>query len=69
MQQALPKMLLTAREAAALLSISERTLWTLTSTKAIPCVRLSPRMTRYDPDMLDDWIKNKQSAVRKTANR
>ena len=38
--------LLKPREAAELLAISERTLWTLTKQGVIPCVRLG-RSVRY----------------------
>ena len=40
-------LLVTAREAARALSISERTLWTLTQRGEIPCVRFG-RLVRYD---------------------
>jgi excisionase family DNA binding protein len=40
-------LLLTARQAAAALSISERTLWQLTRDGAVRCVRLG-RAVRYD---------------------
>lgn len=41
--------LLTPREAAALLNVSERTLWGLGNRGEIPVVRLG-RATRYDPE-------------------
>lgn len=47
--------LLTARQAAAALSISERTLWGLTHRGDIPCVRIG-RSVRYDPDDLKAWV-------------
>ena len=40
-------LLMTTREAARALSISERTLWSLTQRGEIPCVRLG-RLVRYD---------------------
>ena len=40
------KLLLTAKEAARLLSISPRTLWSLTQSGVIPCVRWG-RLVRY----------------------
>jgi len=40
-------LLLRPREAAQALAISERTLWGLTKTGTIPCVRLG-RSVRYD---------------------
>jgi len=48
-------LLVTAREAADLLAISPRTLWTLTSTGEIACVRIG-RSVRYDVADLRVWI-------------
>ena len=43
-----PGRLLTTPEAADLLSISDRTLWTLTSPRGpIPCVKVGARSIRY----------------------
>jgi len=45
------------REAARLLSLSERTLWTLTAPRGpIPAVRIG-RIVRYPVDALRDWVK------------
>jgi excisionase family DNA binding protein len=49
------RLLLTIREAAAALAISERTLWTLTDTGAVPCVRVG-RSVRYAPADLENYI-------------
>ncbi len=43
--------LMTTKEAAALLAISERTLWMLTKAGTLPCVRLKGSI-RY---RLSDW--------------
>lgn len=51
--------LLTPKEAAALLSISERTLWTLTNNGEIPAVRIG-RSVRYDPADLAAWIEQQK---------
>ena len=51
--------LATPREAAQLLSVSERTLWTLTSDGKIPHVRIG-RCKRYDRRDLDDWIQSQK---------
>ena len=48
--------LLTAREAANLLRISERKLWQLTNCGEVPCVRLG-RSVRYDARDLANWIE------------
>ena len=52
------KLLVTSREAAAMLSISERTLWTLTDRGAIPRVTLG-RSVRYSVDALRAFIARK----------
>lgn len=62
-RQELPRLLVTTREAAKMLGISERTLFTLSKDGDIPAVRFgeSPngkkrRAVRYDPRDLDAWI-------------
>ena len=55
-------MLLTAREAANRLAISERTLFTLTKAGAIPVVRIG-RAVRYDPRDLRTWIESTKLTV------
>ncbi len=52
-----PKMLLTSREAAELLSISERTLWTLTKTGSIAVVKIGGSK-RYSISDLERFIAN-----------
>lgn len=55
--------LLTLREAAALLSVSERTVWQLGADGQIPQVRIG-RAVRYDPADLRRWIeKQKRNSV------
>ncbi len=54
------QMLINAKTAAALLSVSERTLWTLTNRGEIRCVRIG-RAVRYDPEDLRAWIAAKKS--------
>ncbi len=57
----LSAMLLTSPEAAQMLSISERSLWTLMKSGSIPHVRIG-RSVRYDRDDLKAWIeKQKQN--------
>jgi len=57
---ALPKLLLTAPEAARALSISPRALWALTAPRGpIPCVRLGSRVL-YSPDALRRFIDQQQ---------
>jgi|HubBroStandDraft_6_1064221.scaffolds.fasta_scaffold470471_1 hypothetical protein len=47
-----PRELLRPRQAAKLLNISERSLWSLSNAGQVPCVRLG-RSVRYDPEALD----------------
>lgn len=55
-------LLLTPRDAAKALSISDRTLWSLTDRGMIPVVRIG-RSVRYDPRSLSRWIEQQQSAA------
>jgi excisionase family DNA binding protein len=48
-------LLLTPRQAAAALAVSERTLWGLTKAGKVPCVRLG-RAVRYSPDDLRAFV-------------
>lgn len=54
-------MLLTPRQAAHELAISERTLWGLTARGEIPCVRIG-RAVRYSRATLVEWIAEKAGA-------
>jgi hypothetical protein len=51
-----PKLLLTQREAALALSVSERNLWDLTKRGLVPCVRVGRRGVRYSPLDLQAYI-------------
>ena len=42
-----PQLLLDPRRAAQALSVSPRTLWTLTKSGQLPCVRVGRRLVRY----------------------
>ena len=55
-------MLLTARQAAKALCMSERTLYSLTKAGDIPAVRFGGRNVRYDPRDLDDWIQRAKNS-------
>jgi len=57
MNQAL---LLKPKEAATLLAISPRLLWSLTQSGDLPCVRIG-RAVRYDPRDLTAWIDRQKS--------
>lgn len=55
------KLLISPREAARLLSVSERKLWTMTfeESPGVPYVRCG-RLVRYSPDDLARWIAGQQ---------
>ena len=55
--------LLTPRDTAKSLAISERTLWTLTRQGIIPAVRIG-RSVRYDPRDLNEWIEKQKAVAR-----
>ncbi len=55
--QPTPRLLLTARQAAAALAVCEKTLWTLTQRGDIPVVKIG-RAVRYDPRDLTAWIES-----------
>jgi excisionase family DNA binding protein len=55
-------LLLTVRQAAKVLSISERTLWGLTKSGDIPAVRFGGRNVRYDPADLRAWIEGAKNS-------
>ena len=50
-----PPKLLSARDAAKLLGVSERTLWSMTHRGEIAAVRIGRRVL-YDPQDLSRWI-------------
>lgn len=51
-----PRLLLTRKEAAAALAISERTLFTITRRDKIPVVHVG-QSVRYHPADLEQWIR------------
>jgi excisionase family DNA binding protein len=57
-----PKLLITAREAAAALAVSERTLWALTQHGEVPVVRIG-RSVRYSTVALAQWIEERHRAA------
>jgi excisionase family DNA binding protein len=61
-EQTVQPMLLTGKQAAKVLSISERTLFTLTKAGTIPVVKIGERGIRYDPADLRAWIESAKSA-------
>lgn len=57
-----PKLLLTAKEAAQSLAISERTLWELTRRGEIPRLKIGASV-RYDLRDLQAWIDKKKGGA------
>jgi excisionase family DNA binding protein len=56
-------LLLTAHEAAELLRVSERTLWSNTQPRgSIPAIRIG-RVVRYCPDALREWKQRQVAAA------
>lgn len=56
-EQIVEPMLLTARQTAKMLAISERSLYSLTKSGDLPAVRIG-RSVRYDPADIRAWIKS-----------
>jgi len=54
------KLLLTATEAARVLSVSPRTVWSMTASGELPVVRVR-RAVRYSVDALREWIASNQT--------
>jgi excisionase family DNA binding protein len=55
-------LLVTEREAAKLLQVSPRTLWTLRNGGKVPFIRVGHQV-RYSPEQLREWIKQQMAAV------
>jgi excisionase family DNA binding protein len=53
------RMLLTARQVAELLAISERSVWTLTHSGSLPAIRIG-RSVRYPVDALRAWLDGRR---------
>jgi predicted DNA-binding transcriptional regulator AlpA len=64
-KQETPRLLLSPRETAHALGISERTLAQRTAEGIFPVVKIG-RLTRYDVEVLRQWIKD--HTERKSAN-
>jgi excisionase family DNA binding protein len=56
--------ILTVQDAADLLKVSSRTLYSLTRPRGpIPCVRVGPRGVRYTLAALQEWIDEQLNAT------
>ena len=51
------KRLLTAAEVAERLSVSIRTVYRLANLGQIPVVRMSKKLIRFDPAMVERWVR------------
>jgi len=60
----LPDPLLDERAAAKILGISPRAMWGLADSGAIPFIRIGPRLKRYDPRDLEDFIERSRRRAR-----
>lgn len=63
-----PKLAVSAREAAAMLGISERLLWTWTRSGKIPHLRLGVRVL-YPLDLLRVWLNQQASSSSRHADQ
>jgi excisionase family DNA binding protein len=61
-KDAIEPILLTAKQAAKLLNISERTLYARTADGSIAVVRIGNRGIRYDPADLRRWIERAKNS-------
>jgi excisionase family DNA binding protein len=63
-----PPLLVDAREAARLLSISPRALWQLTNQGDMPVIRIG-RAVRYDVAALGRWVAEATAKLQKRGRR
>lgn len=63
------KPLLTYAQAAALLGLKLPTLYTLVSRRSVPRVRLSGRIVRFDPAVLEAWRNSRAVPVDERPSR
>jgi hypothetical protein len=67
-RQPIETLLVGARDAAKMLSISERSLWALSAPRgSLPCIRVpGSRLVRYSPADLESWIEAARCVAVKT---
>jgi excisionase family DNA binding protein len=63
-----PTLLLTPRQAAASLQISERQLWRLEKAGEIKSARIGKRIVRFSPDALRNFIDGLAAAAEQGGN-
>jgi len=49
--------LMTAQDVAERLKIKPKTVYNMAAAGTIPCVRIGERTVRFDPERLDQWIR------------
>lgn len=52
--------LMTAQDVARLLGCSDKEIYKMAACGEIPCMRITARMVRFDPDDLDKWLASKK---------
>lgn len=62
------RLLLTVRETAAMLALSERKLWELTNREGLPSIRIG-RLVRYSLTDVEDWVRRQNKAGSKVGTR
>ena len=56
--------LMTPKEAAQVLRVSERTLWSMTKPRGpLPSVRVVKRLVRYSPEVIQNWIQSQITPI------
>lgn len=60
--------LLDERAAAKYLGISPRVLWGLADKGSIPFIRIGPRLKRYDPKDLQEFVERNRQLNRPAGN-
>lgn len=56
-------LLMTTKQAAQALALSERTLWSLTDSGELPCIKMA-RAVRYSLDDLRAWIARNRTPAK-----
>ena len=63
------KLVLTIREVAKILGVTEQTLWKWTCPRGdLPCVKMG-KLVRYRPQDLEEWIETKRIGKAASTNK
>ena len=57
-----PMSLLTYSELSVRLNIKRATLYSLVSRNEIPHIRITQRVVRFDPEVIDEWVHRSRSS-------